>query len=917
MKFINNVNNKFKRLFGKGGRKPGRKTGASSKKAFSGRGASSPPDTWWRRWLWYGNPKRFLDWWFTKPGALAALRISGVMFGLAILAVAGLFLYFAKDLPSPGQINAQTLEQTTRFYDRTGKTLLYEVFGDENRTFVPLDDMGPHIGEATIAIEDRNFYRQGAFSSLGIIRATINNVLNRGDNLQGGSTITQQYVKNALLTNEQTVTRKIKELILSIQIEQLYDKDDILELYLNEIGYGAQAYGVEAASKMFFSKEASELTLDEAAMLAALPQAPTFYSPYGKNREDLLERMHAVLDLMVQQGYITREEAEEAKETDTLSNINDSPHAYRDIKAPHFVLMAQEQLEERYGPQEVTQGGLEVITTLDLKKQRAAEKAVKNGIGAVESAGGNNASLVANNPDNGQVLAMVGSRNFNHPGFGAYNAATAHRQPGSSFKPYVYSMGFETKDWGPGSIMYDVRTDFGNYAPNNFDNSFRGNMTVRSALAESRNIPAVKMLYIVGLQAVLDRAEELGITTLGDASNYGLSLVLGSGEVRLDQHVNGYSTFANGGIHHDQTIILKVTDPKGVVLEEWKEKKGERVMDEQIAYLISDILSDDNARAPTFGYNNANLAVPGHTVAIKTGTTDDQKDGWMMGYTRSLTVGVWAGHNQNEPMHVATSNATGPIFTNFMKAALNGKENQPFKRPNGIKSVTLDRFSGDLASDNSKSTVTDIFPSHYEPTQGQGIETVTIDTISGKRATECTPDRAKEEVTSYGLSAEIPRDDPAFPRWNPPVVALAKSLGLGSGGSVPEEKSTVHKCDDEKPRVTIRAEEPDFDEGDIEVSVTVTRGRFKIKTVEVSYNGQVIKRYNKDGEFDFTYKASNSGSYKFEALVIDEGLYGDSDTSNTVTVEFESEGESPGNSGFLFPDRVPLSMFSPLLWRFW
>ncbi|MEX0934606.1 MAG: transglycosylase domain-containing protein, partial [Candidatus Saccharimonadales bacterium] len=415
----------------------------SKKKAVAKFGKITPPELWWRRWVWYMNPRRFKDWWFSKPGAMAALRISGAIAGVLLLFIVGLFLYFAKDLPSPGQINARALEQTTRFYDRTGEHVLYEVYGDQNRTYIDLEDISENVINATIAIEDRNFYSQGAFSSLGILRAAIYNVLGVSNGLQGGSTITQQYVKNALLTPEQTFSRKVKELILSMQIEQLYNKDDILELYLNEIGYGAQAYGAQAASQMYFSKDASDITLDEAALLAALPQAPTYYSPYGQNIEALEWRMDAVLDLMVDQGYITEEEAEEAKEEDTLAKVNATPESFRNIKAPHFVIRAQQQLEERYGPQTVLQGGLEIITTIDMDLQEKADKAVSDGIVHVNNGGGNNAALVASDPNTGQVLAMVGSHNFNQPGYGAFNAATAQRQPGSSFKPYVYALGFE------------------------------------------------------------------------------------------------------------------------------------------------------------------------------------------------------------------------------------------------------------------------------------------------------------------------------------------------------------------------------------------------------------------------------------------------------------------------------------------
>lgn len=903
-----------------------RKTTRKRGNNFKGRAASGPPDVWWRRWLWYMNPVRFKDWWFTKQGGLAALRIAGVAAAIVLIGIVGLFMYFAKDLPNPGQINAMELEQTTRFYDRTGETVLYEVFGDKNRTFIELEEMGDHVANATIAIEDRKFYDQGAFSSLGIFRAAVYNVLSLDDgSLQGGSTITQQYVKNALLTPERTLDRKIKELILSMQIEQLYDKDDILELYLNEIGYGAQAYGVQAASQMYFSKDPDKLEVDEAAMLAALPQAPTYYSPYGQNTEALEARIDTVLGLMAEQGYITEEKAEKAIEENTLAKVNEVPDAYSDIKAPHFVMSVERELERRYGAKKVSQGGLEVITTIDLKKQKMAEKAVKNGMGAVENGGGNNTALVASNPNNGQVLAMVGSRGFGHPGFGSYNAATANRQPGSSFKPYVYAQAFEsTKNWGAGSIMYDVRTDFGNYVPNNFDNSYRNNLTVRSALAESRNIPAVKMLYITGLKQTLKTVQDMGISTLKDPSRYGLSLVLGAGEVQLDEHVNGYETFANGGINHEQTKILKVTNPEDEVLEKWEKSEAEskRIFDPQVAYLISDILSDDSARAPTFGYNSSNLAVPGHTVAIKTGTTDDLRDGWMMGYTQDLTAGVWVGHNNNNPMTVATSNMTGPIFTDFMKSALKGKPNKPFQRPEGIKHVQLDKRTGNLASENSKETVTDIFPSWYEPSVEGAVKTAVIDKISGDLATKCTPERAKKKISSQGLQPEIPRDDPAYHRWNPPVQALADRLGMSSSGEIPEKKSDTHRdssgnCTDGPEINSIDLKE---DGENIKITIDVTENDHRVDEVILRYNGKQIRSFNRSGSQKYTHKYKHNGKkgkYTFKAEVIDKVLYHDTKTE-TIKVKgnesaFEETEDQPPDDG------LPLnpSMIQPVIFWLW
>lgn len=866
--------------------------------------AAVPPDLWWRRWLWYAHPKRFKDFWFTKPGLRAATRITGVMAGLAVLFVAGLFLYFSKDLPSPGQINARTLEQSTKFYDRTGQVMLYELYGDKNRSVVKLDVISDHLEHATIAVEDEDFYRHGAFSSIGIIRAAVNNVLNRENGVQGGSTITQQYVKNALLTGERTFTRKIKELILSIQIEQLYKKNDILELYLNEIPYGTLAYGAQAASKTFFDKDAKDLTIDEAAMLAALPRAPTFYSPYGENTADLTERQHTIINLMQEQGYITKEQADEAKKVDTLAKINPSPNLYADIKAPHFVLYVQQLLERKYGIKEVREGGFNVVTSLDWGKQQIAEEAVKNNISKVDRLGGDNAALVAEEVKTGQVLAMVGSRDFRHPGYGSFNAALAGRQPGSSFKPYVYATLFKEQSWGPGSTMYDVATDFGaGYRPNNFDFRFKGIMPIRQALGESRNIPAVKALYIVGVDNAIDQAHKMGITTLNDgAGAYGLSLVLGAGEVKLADHVHGYRTFGNSGKFTDQAYILKVTDQKGKVLEEWKEKDGEQVLDEEIASAMTDILSDDAARVGTFGRANRNVVVPGLTAAAKTGTTDQSRDGWMMGYTTRIAAGVWVGRHDNKAMNSITSDQTGPIWTEFMRRAHEGQPDEKFTRHPKLKTVTIDKNTGRLPNERTSARTTDIFPSWYKPQGPASIRTAVIDIVSNKLATDCTPPNTRKEISETGIQAEIPSTDPAFGRWNPPVQALAGAAGQAGGGTIPTASDDIHKCSDQK------ADIKDFNVtkksgGSIEFNFDIESGTHPARNIAIRNQGQIIWTKDINGSTNnekvvFPVSGGNN-TYTFEITVTDAAQY--------IATETEAVNYTGGGSGFIPPNNQILS----------
>lgn len=886
-----------------------RKTRSGSKRKYKGVVKQDEiPKQFWKRWVWYMHPQRFRDFWFTKKGAIAAAKIAGVMFVLGVAFIAALFLYFAKDLPNPGQINTQELAQTTKIYDRSGEHLLHEIYGDEKRDVTDLDEMSPYIKNATIAIEDKDFYNHGAFSFVGIIRAAINNVLNR-EITGGGSTITQQYVKNALLSSEQTITRKIKELILSIQIEQLYDKDDILELYLNEIPYGYPAYGAEAAAQTFFGKSSAELTIDEAALLAALPQAPGYYSPYGENTDILISRQETVIDRMAEQGYITQEEAEEAKKVDVMTKIQPPGGAYSTSLAPHFTILVQNQLEEEFGAQAVNEGGLKVITTLDYDLQKIAQEAVHDNISNVENPangarGGDNASLVAADPATGQVYAMQGSRDFNYPEYGTFNASLAGRQPGSSFKPYGYATLFKEDNWGPGSIMYDVPTDFGNYKPNNFDNGFKGAMTVRRALAESRNIPAVKALYMAGVENVIEQAQSMGITTLNDGpGTYGLSLVLGAGEVRLYDHVNAYTAFANGGIHRDPVTMLKVENADGEVIKEYEETEGERVLDEQIAYSITSMLSDDAARSGTFGRGNSNLTVPGYNFAVKTGSTDESRDGWMMGYSNFVTAGVWVGNHDNVPMDSANANAftsqlTGPIWTQFMARAHEQKEwpNEPYEQPAAMKTLTLDRLTGRLPADNvgDDRKVTDIFPSWYQAAKANNQEAV-IDKVSKKLATECTPELAKEKINASSIQPEIPPTDPAYSRW----AEGLKTIGGGEATTIPTENDDAHDCGDERPEVSVSANK--VSGGTYDLKAVVDSGKFPANKLDFKVNGQIVSSQGISGNGTYTYRHSfdSTGNFDYIATVTDEGYY-QAEDSEKVNVS-ETGGGSSSSFQLYYP----------------
>lgn len=600
-------------------------------------------------------------------------RISLVLAGAAVLFVAGVFLFFSKDLPDPGKINKRVIIESTKIFDRTGAKLLYEVHGEEKRTLISFEEMPDTVKYSTIVLEDQDFYSHHGIQFSSIIRAALKDVLRRGV-AQGGSTITQQFIKNSILTPEQTMSRKIKEVILALEMEWVFSKDEILGMYLNEIPYGSNAYGIQAAAQTFFGKDAKNLGLDEAALLAALPKAPTYYSPYGSHQEDLKARQVVALERMADLGYISKETADEAIASDVFSKL--LPFRER-IEAPHFVMYVKEYLEAKYGEQVVEQGGLKVYTTLDWDKQQIAQKAVKEGADKnITSWNAANAALVAIDPKTGQILAMVGSKDyFDESVDGNVNVAIRDRQPGSSFKPYVYLTAFK-RGYTPETIIYDVETEFStdtgeNYKPQNYDGKTRGPVKMKEALGMSLNIPAVKTLYLAGVKDAISVAKSLGITTLNQPERYGLSLVLGGGEVKLLDHTSSFGTLATGGVRHPKTAILKIENTNGEILEEFIPNEGERVIEEKYVAMVDHILSTNDYRAPVFG-SNSPLRFDSRPVAAKTGTTNEFRDGWTVGFTPSIAVGVWAGNNDNSPMRAGADgvNVAAPIWRAFLDQVL-------------------------------------------------------------------------------------------------------------------------------------------------------------------------------------------------------------------------------------------------------
>lgn len=637
-------------------------------------------------------------------GLTLVLLLAFLLWGVATLAK------IARDLPSPDQLLNREVSQSTKIYDKTGGVLLYEIHGDEKRSVITFDEIPDYVKKATIAIEDQGFYEHPAFDWRAILRAGFFNIL-RGRVSEGGSTITQQLAKNSFLTPERTITRKLKELILASWIEKRYSKDEILGLYLNQISYGANNYGLEAASEAYFNKPAKDLSLAETALLSALPKAPTYYSPWGSHLDELLQRKNYILEQMYKLGYIDQEQKGQAQNA-TLNFANPSLGS---IKAPHFVLLVKDYLTQKYGEDAVERGGLKITTTLDFNLQQLAEKAVSDGAKRnSELYEGRNAALVAEDPKTGQILALVGSKDYfaapepkgcipgqNCQFEGNFNVASQGlRQPGSALKPFAYLAAFK-KGYSPATVVFDLPTEFSTYRdqcpltnidysddnplcfhPQNFDQNFRGPVTLRDGLAQSINVPSVKTLYLAGLENAIKTASDFGITTLNDPSRFGLSLVLGGGEVMLLDMVSAYSVLAADGIKHKQSFLLKVEDSNGNILEIHQDEANQ-IFEGQSVRMINDILSDSEARAGLF-QNSLNLTVfPDRQVSLKTGTTNDYRDAWAMGYTPYLTVGVWAGNNNNQPMQRRGGSilAAVPIWHDFMAGALSSFLIETFIKP--------------------------------------------------------------------------------------------------------------------------------------------------------------------------------------------------------------------------------------------
>jgi penicillin-binding protein 1A len=848
------------------------------------------PKNPFKRFLYYLHPGHFAQYWFSREGLVRSLKLIAICIVIFTLVLLGFFAYFRKDLPrNITDLKTCSHGASTLYYDRSGQTLLWSSSGDVECYPIPQDQISKNLQHAVIAMEDKDFYKHGGFSIAGIARSAINNA--RGESLQGGSTITQQFVKNSLLSQDRNVIRKLKELILASELERSYSKDEILTAYLNEISFGSRYAGAEASAKGYFNKPAKDLTLDESAMLAAMIQAPTYYSPFGENTAELIGRRDYILDQMAKQGYITQAQASEAKKIDTLAKVVKSqPNKYANIQAPYFVTEVQKQLEQEYGATNARKAGFKVTTTLDLNLQKIAEDTVANTIPKLERIGGDNMAAVAEDVESGQVLALVGGRGFDYPGFGQVNFATTPRSPGSSFKPYDYaSLMTQKKDWGAGSTLYDVKTNFAApgfppWIPKDYDSRYPGAMSMRKALGGSRNIPAIKAMYMAGIQNTHDLAKKMGLKS-GVSGCYEpgkedcgdiLSTAIGDGgQIKLTEHVNGFSTFARMGKYKPQTYILIVKDSKGKQIKEYKDEPGEQVLDEQVAYSINDILSDP--KASYFGSSNR---LKNFRSAMKTGTTNNQENGWLMGYTPYLVFGMWSGDHENKPLTTFTETALGSAWNQFMTKAHADKAKKDWTKPASMKQSCLNTTTG--YSTNSGG-VCDIFPSWYTPKYPANNLKATIDTVSGKLATECTPERAKQTITGGGIASELPTSDPLYNNWITPVKAQYGQ----SGGSIPTDKDDIHSCDpSEKPSVVIAEPEKNAD-GTYTVSATVTKGKYDLKSVSINIDGTVPPGASFDitntQTVSFKFTPTSTTSSTITADVIDSVLY---DANATRTYNF-------------------------------
>lgn len=781
--------------------------------------------------------------WTRKKILVYAGTISIVMVILGYVSVLGVFAWYARDLPSPGQLS-NTGETSTVFLDRNDE-IIYQMFKDKNRVPVDIEDISEYLQQGTVAIEDKRFYEHQGISQFGIMRAAVSTII--FGEVQGGSTITQQLIKNVLLNSERTISRKVKEAILAGEVEKRYEKDQILEMYLNEAPYGGSFWGVGSAAKGYFDKEPIDLNLVESAILAGLPQSPTRYSPYFGDEQAWKNRAKDVLRRMEEDGYITQEERDTAYE-DVDNYEFGAPN--QAINAPHFVFYVRDFIEDQFGSGSIEKG-LQIKTTLDLDAQNEIQDIVKNQIEEMKDKYDlGNGSVVMVDSQLNEILAMVGSYDFNNEDYGKFNTATALRQPGSALKPLVYATAFEQK-YTPSDVIMDVETEFSDeYKPVNYDGTFRGPVQMRFALANSLNIPAVKVLALVGVESFLSQAYEMGLNTLEPTTEnqqrFGLSIALGGGEVRLLELTSAYSVFANGGMKKELQFIEEIKDHNGNVIYKKPNVNEQRVLSEEVSFLISHILSDDNARAQAFGTGSL-LNIPGNTVAVKTGTTDEKRDNWAVGYTQDITVGVWVGNNDNSVLNpeVASGTTGATTIWNEVMTAMLEKEKYNdgiIEIPESVIPLEIDAYLGGLPKEGYP-TRSEYF---IEGTEPQDIASFyqTLRVNGDKLANEVQIREGNYEEKEFVVLTE---DDPTSVddrnRWQEGIDAWLETQ-TDEKLKPPKEVSS-----DSAEDVAIDLRDPDdkrkYDKNKITVEAKFASAS-KIKEIKIYINGEERKKFEED-----------------------------------------------------------------------
>ncbi len=817
------------------------------------------------------HPQRIAKYWTSREGLMMAAKILGVAILFGVLSMGAVFAYYRKELDAirPSELSKRVQTTVTKYYDRNGVLLWEDKGAGDYRLVVPSKDISPYMKEATIAIEDKDFYKHGGVSFSGIARATYNNF--SGGSTQGGSTLTQQLVKQVFFADEAQqrglagIPRKFKEAILAVEVERMYNKDQIINLYLNESPYGGRRNGVESAAQTYFAKSAKDLTLAESSLLAAIPQQPGTYDPYNTaGNEALIKRQHLVLKNMAEQGFITEKEANAAKKVPVLETLKPETDQYANLRAPHFIQYVRSQLERELGKATVGKGGLNVKTTLDYKVQEKVESAMATLFSSSlpRSANFDNGAVTIVDNKTGQILALQGSRDYKHPGYGQDNAAISFIQPGSSIKPLVYAGLFKQKpngqpNYGTGTILKDEPIDkiYGAKLEN-FDKKYKGNLTIRQNLAESRNIPAVKAMYITGQKESLKTIHDMGdksYCTDGVDKQVALAAAIGGCGLKQVEHANAFATLARGGVYKPTSTVLEVKNAQGDVIKKWKDS-SKKVIDPQIAYMLQNILSDDNARAPSFGRGASGLNVPGVKTFTKTGTSNlgtKSKDLWMNSVSTKVSMSIWVGNHDTRPMSNALSSIVGPTVNKVMGPI----HTEVFAKEGSWK--TGDWFSVPAGIQTIKG---ELYPSWYNQKQAQSNSQMAFDKVSRKKATACTPEAAKVTVN---VTTSL---DPV----------TKKNTVFADDGYDASADDDVHICGDVVPLVTATGQASN------KIRVEVTQGKNPIQSVTINVVNGPSASGSAAGSYDLDVSAP--GSYTVNVTVTDNALYTNTNRSITVTV---------------------------------